>query len=102
MPTDPDPTTSTAETRRRARYYNRPPQARSYQASTDEEVPALRVGGALVSVFVDPCRDPATLVIGVELGQCAPELCTGPDGSVPLEITVQGTTVFSTAADGAS
>jgi hypothetical protein len=85
---------SAVERRRRARHYNRAPHARFHPATTDHEVPTLRVAGALVSVYINPDAEQCTLSVGVDLDTCVPELIRAPDGTVPVEITVQGQQVY--------
>ena len=85
---------SAVERRRRARHYNRAPHARFHPATTDHEVPTLHIAGAIVSVYIDPDAESCTLAIGVDLDTCVPELVRTPDGTVPVEITVQGQRVY--------
>lgn len=86
--------------RRRARHYNRLPFARYLPAGNDDELPALRIAGALVFVYIDPSREECTLRVSVDLDEALPELCCLPDGTVPLEVTVQGEVVFSSTTQG--
>ena len=66
--------------------------ARFWPARRDEpaSLPALQVAGVLVFVYLD---DHAAVCVSVDL-DTAHRVLVRPDHTVPLHITVQGTTVF--------
>ena len=67
--------------------------ARFWPARRDEpaSLPALQVAGVLVFAYID--SEQAVLRVSVDLDTTHRALLR-PEGTVPLHITVQGTTVF--------
>lgn len=87
----------TVETRRRARHYNR--RARLLRTTSDTDLSAIRVAGALVFTGVDPHRARPTLRVSVDLDEVVPELRSLPDQAVAVEVSIQGVPVFTTPVD---
>jgi len=60
-----------------------------------EAPPCLEISGVLVFTYIDP--DSGVLVVSLDLDAATPDILSSA-GTVPVQITVQGTTVFDSSA----
>ena len=53
--------------------------------------PAIAVAGCMVLTWIRDGR----LHVAIDLDDADPRLCAGPDGTVPVSVTIQGTEIFT-------